>query len=219
MLGLIFLVILATGCASKHPGSEATSAANASKIPLKVSAKTLENPKGKSFQLLEITFENLSPEWVKISNADVIIADPSKSRLSVVMGKDLTDWAYAMDNELRLYRHNAEVAQGALVFGGSLLSGLGASNDSQILALAGLGAIIGGYTWAVSDTIRFAISSAEHIDKTPSTHLYTNFSIPGQMFQRRWVLINKPNDEVLDKLVLAVETVDGVKDNYEIKFH
>lgn len=51
----------------------------------------------------------------------------------------------------------------------------------------------------------------------PDQHLYTAFAIPAKMFQRRWLLLNKPVGTLIKDLVVDLETADGERARYGIK--
>ena len=58
---------------------------------------------------------------------------------------------------------------------------------------------------------------AEAALKVPGHHLYTPFAVPGKMFLRKWLLINKPVGTMVNNLVIEFETVEGQKERYAIK--
>lgn len=200
---IIFLTLnLVTGCASMHPGSEGKILTQEEHLPLKISAANLMNVKNNSFQLIEVTFENLSHQWLRIDQVEVLVGDPSVSHLSVVLGKDLQDWAKAMEFQQLLEQQNSEMVRLSLLAAGTLAIVAGSRNSSS--SLSSVGAVVNSavITAETVDEVKQSIHQAEQSEKIDSNHLYTPFSIPGRMFMRRWVLLNKPFDQKIDRLVL-----------------
>jgi hypothetical protein len=203
-LALTFTV----GCASTHQGKMATAKQNA--LPLKVSAETVGDVDG-AFQMVEVTLENTSDQWVRVAEVEVFIP-PTDNKLSVVVGQDLKDWASAMDAKSRLQRHNTDTTILAMIAGGFLA---GFSNNSLIKTI-GVTSMIGGL--AASSANEFSRSKARglRVDQVPETHLQYPFSVPGTLPMKRWILFNKPSDVQMKQLVFTLTTVDGKEDTYEV---
>lgn len=214
---ILFLPILLISCATTHPGNEGKSLEKESHLPLKVSAQTIENAKGESFQLIEVTLENTSENWLKVNRSQIVIDNPAESKLSVVVGKDLRDWAQAMELRLQKDEHNKKLLQLGLVTAGAVAAVAGAKSNNAALGTVGTVTFLGTYAWAVTDVIRQSYKAAEQSEKVPENHIYQPFSVPGKMFLRRWVLLNKPSQNLVNNLVIELETIEGKKDSYEIK--
>ena len=211
----IFSLVILTACASTHPGKKGYSLKGTT-IPIKISAQNIDyDPKG-AFQLIEVTLENPSNDWVKIAHTEVVIANPAESKISVVLGKDLKYWAEAMNERYKIKQHNQEMLQTGLLAAGAVAAVAGVKDGNSNLASAGAGLMTATYGWAVADVISTKIDLAEQSDKSPENHLYHPFSLPSQLFLRRWILINKPVGQHVNKLVIEFETVEGEKDLYEI---
>ncbi|MFN7824952.1 MAG: hypothetical protein ACK5P6_06295 [Pseudobdellovibrionaceae bacterium] len=209
---MLSLAILITGCATTHPGTIGTTAAGSASLPLKVSAETVDNDYKSPFHLIEVTFENTSENWVKIHRSEVLLGNPAESKLSVVLGRDLRDWAQAKQLQLLKDEHNRKLLQAGIATAGAVAI----SSNDQGIANTGAIALVGTSAWAVSDVIRQGYQKAEQSEKVPDNHLYQSFSVPGKMFLRKWILINKPSHILIKKLALEVETVEGEKAYYEI---
>ncbi len=219
-LKLLFTIAFASqfiACASTHPGNEGVSLKSDSHLPLKISAQTIENAEGESFQLIEVTLENTSENWVKINRSRVVISNPAETQISVVLGQDLNDWAQAMQLRFQKDEHNKKLLQLGLVTAGAIAVAAGSKNNDANLAAAGSAAVLGTYAWAVTDVIRQAYKKVEQSEKVPDNHIYRPLSVPGKMFLRRWVLLNKPAHSLVGTLVLDLETLDGEKNTYAIK--
>jgi hypothetical protein len=214
-LNIIFAIIsssILVSCASVHPGLIGKSVGPADSIGIKPSAQVIDFNKRDNFQMVEVTLENTSDEWIRIDKIRARLPDPSVTKISVVMGQDLVDWAEAKRAQQSLNEYNNKVIQAALVGVGAAAS---MSGNSTVSAAGGV-AVLGGTGWAIKDGVSKDIRSAEEIIRVPSTHLYAPVAIPGKMFQRRWILFNKPPTAFISSLIIDVTTVDGKKGTYEI---
>ena len=213
---LLVFVLFTVACATTHPGSEGKALPGEAALPMKVSAQTIDNAKGESFQLIEVTVENLADEWLRIHNARVVIDNPAESKLSIVLGQDLKDWAQAMELRLKKDEHNRELLKIGLGAAGGVAAVVGSQTNNPGVTLAGASLLLGTYAWAVTDVIRHGYASSTQANRVPENHLHQSFSVPGKMFLRRWVLINKPSATLINHLVIEFETVGGEKNTYEI---
>lgn len=212
-LSLTAITLFAFSCASTHLGKAAKPLTD-TKFPITVSARTIDDSPEDAFQLIEVTVENNSDDWFRVNQSEVIIENPAESKVSVVVGKDLNTWAQAMQARLKKDEHNKKLLQTGLLTAGAIMSATSSKNTaaSQI----GTVAVIGTTAWVVADVINQSYQQATQSKKVPENHLYESFSVPGKMFLRRWVLLNKPSNKKLTKLVVKFETAENEKGTYEI---
>lgn len=214
ILTLILSILCA--CATTHPGHFGKATSKDSKVPLVLSATNIDqNPDG-GFQLIEVTLENSSDSWLRIEKTEVVLGDPAQSKVSVVLGQDLKDWATAANFKQKLEEQNTKAIQASLAGAAVITAGVGETSGNDKLKLAGGLITIGTLGWALNDAIKATIASAEHSEKIPENHLYRPANIPAKMFIRRWILINKPAKKVVNNLVLRVKTIEGEQETYEI---
>jgi hypothetical protein len=216
LFGAAATVVFLFSCASTHPGNIGKTAQQNQALPLIVSAETIDGNSNDAFQLIELTLENTSSSWVRINRGEVPIQDPS-THVSLVVGKDLRTWAQAMEQRLKKDEYNRELLQTALIVGGSVAAVAGARSDAPGVAAVGAATAVGGYIWAVSDTLKTALRSAEKVDELPENHFKTACSVPGKMFIRRWVLLNKPAGTMIHDFYVEIENTDGEREGYAIK--
>jgi hypothetical protein len=212
----IFIALFLTACASTHPGTEGKPLNNDSNIPIIISAENIDLDSTQPFQLIDLTIENKSNDWLRIKRSEVLISDPGKSKLSVVVGQDLKDWAQATQFKLQKDDHNNQMLQLGLLTASSVA--LGSKDSNPTLQTVGALGLIGTSAWVTSDVLKQALRNANQSEKVPENHLYHSFSVPGKMFTRKWVLLNKPVDTVIKTLYVEIETVDGAKESYAITF-
>lgn len=211
-LKLILSTLVLSACATTHPGRMGVSRNNNTNLPILVSAETIEGDSDEPFQLIDVTVENNSDRWVKINSAQILLN--SSSNISIVTGNDLKDWAKAMNFKIQKEQYNNEMAQTGILLGGAAAMAMGGKGSG--VATAGAIAVIGTSAWAVTDAIRFSLNKATQVGTFPDDHLSHPFSMPGKLFVRRWILINKPSKTMVKKLVLEFETISGEKDVYEV---
>lgn len=214
---LIWLLAgLLISCASIHPGKMGSTLSAKPVLPLKISANNIEEGSNSSLQLVEITLENTSDNWLKLNKTEVVFNPSEISKMSIVVGRDLKDWAKALAEKEKIEKHNSELAQLGLVGAGAVVSVAGGNNRSSTAMAVGSTAMLAGYSWVLTDAISQAYINANSVDKLPENHLYNPASVPPKMFLRRWVLLNKPAGMDVNLLVVQFETVEGEKENYEI---
>jgi hypothetical protein len=212
----LILAALLAACATTHPGTIGETVGEGPKLPLRVSAQAVGDPAGESFQMFEVTLENTSDVWLKINRAHVVTPDDPNAKVSVVVGKDLEDWVSAMNERRRQQEYNKSIAKGALLASGILVAAIGKHNNNSAAELAGEVAALGGASWMLADALNTDYRWATSPTKVPSTHLHNSYSIPGKMFLRRWVLLNKPPNARITNLVIEFEAVDGTKSTYAV---
>lgn len=205
----IALAVSVLGCASTHPGMKGKALQNA--LPVVVSAETVGEADG-AFQMVEVTIENKSDDWVRISEAKVLIP-PTENKLSVVVGNDLKDWATAMEAQAKSQRHNQDVMTLGLIAGGFLAS----LSNNQVVKLAGSTAMLGGLGASTANDFSRAKNYATRVELVPDTHLLHPFAIPPTLPMKRWVLFNKNSGTYLQRLAFSVVTIDGKTDIYEVE--
>jgi len=212
-----FALATLISCASKHPGNVGEVIGGKNIIPMKVSGKTVESKLQSPFQEVELTIENMSGDWIRISRAEVLIDDPSKSKISIVVGNDLQSWLDAKQYELKMNERNSELAQTGLAAAGGVLAAGGARSGNKNAVVAGAVTALSGLGWAMGSQYSKEDREAEAALKVPGHHLYTPFAVPGKMFLRKWLLVNKPVGTMVNNLVIEFETIEGQKERYAIK--
>lgn len=206
---------LLISCATTHPGAMGHSLAG-TRIPMEVSARPINASEDDTFELIEVTVENTSDSWLRVNSSQVVIKNPGESKISVVLGKDLTDWAEAESLKQKQEEYNKNLLKTGLAVAGAAATLVGVHNHDNGLAAAGAAALVGAAGWSAYDDVMRMKQSTIRSAGLPENHLYTPFSIPGKMFLRKWVLLNKPARTLLNTLMIEFETVEGTKDIYAI---
>ncbi len=206
-----------SACASVHPGTLARPNEGSAALPLKVSVETIDRDIDSAFELVQVTYENLSNEWVRIAKTEALTGDPAKSHISVVVGKDLVAWAEAMTAKEDLERYNREMLQSGLLVAGAAAAVAGSASGNDGLAASGTAVMAGTTAWAAVDVISARRKMANSPRHVPDAHLYAETIVPPKLFLRRWLLFNKPAGTRLPWVVFTVETVEGKKSTYTME--
>lgn len=212
---LLTSAVFTASCASTHEGNVGQSVGGTTINGMVLSAANIENNKKVPFQLIEVTIENTSDDWLRIHQTQMYVADPAQSKISAVVGPDLKAWAEAKRFQLLKDRHNDEIAQSALLLGGSVLATN--SKDGSGAQAAGALMAVGSAAWIVTDAIQYSLAQATQSEKVPENHIFHSATVPGKSFIRRWLLVNRPSGVQLRNVVLLIETVDGKKEYVDIK--
>lgn len=199
-------------CATTHPGHVGAST-DSSKLPLKLSARVVEQKRDGLFELIEFTLENTSEEWLKITNSKILISNPEVSKLSVVLGDDLIAWAEATQLQKNQDDYNDSLIKTGLMGLGTAAMIAGGSSDARV---SGAALVIGTYAWAAGDVLSGKYQTANGVLTKPKSHLYEPTSVPGKMFLRRWALINKPSGVYIQSIAVQFEDIHGVKGTYNV---
>lgn len=215
----ITLMIAMSACASVHPGEMARRNDGSSPLPLDVSVNTIDVEKGSPFQLVQVTYENTSDDWVRISKAEALTGDSAKNHINVVVGKDLVAWAEAVAAKEDLERQNQEILQTTALVAGAATSVAGAASGNETLETAGLAVVMGTSVWAAADVFSARKRQANSPRLIPESHLYAETIVPPKMFIRRWILFSKPTNTLLPWVVFSVETAEGKKATYTLQMN
>jgi hypothetical protein len=218
-VALVLFPLLLASCASVHPGNIADRETNNPKIPLIVSGEVDTSIDAKANEMINLTFENTGDQWVRVDTLEVLINPSELNRVSVVVGKDLGDWVAAYSAKRKLDSYNRSVLLGGLLIGGAIVNAAAGDSDSrawQMVGAAGAVSTAVGSGMLASDVysrIRGRAEKPRHRTEASTDHA---FAIPGKLFVRKWILMNKPTDRVIDKLVLRLTTVEGEVETYVI---
>ena len=211
LLALVCLPFLAS-CATVH--SEYAGMAAENKLPLKLSATTVgDTAQEDSFQLVEITMENTSDKWVKVTSGKVLIGEAAANDISVMVGNDLRDWAKAVSNREKIKSQNDGVLMASLLTAGAVASV--ASGDRTVQAAGNLSQAV-GYGMIADRLYSGMMRDAMGVAQTPEDYVTAPVNIPGKLFQRRWLVLNKPAGQLVRTLVVEFETTTGEKDIYVV---
>ena len=208
-------------CASVHPGNDAVRY-QGNELPLRVSAESIENDPDDAQALVELTFENKGAEWVKIDHVEVVLNGEAAKHYGVVVGKDLVSWAEARNEKLKLEEQHRQAILGVLALTNVALAATSTIIDdkspgavaSRDLSLQTANNLVDASTNEKADATRRQLEDA--VRWSPSHHVYEPFAVPGKLFLRRWLLLTKPTNVKLGRVVFNLHTSAGEETMYVV---
>ena len=191
------LVLFGTGCATVHTGHKIEHGG------LTVSATFNDKMSSDHFELLELTFENRSNEWITLKQPSLDFGDAMNSAIVIPGGPKIMLWAEAATNAENLREYNRQLMWGTAAVAGAVAAGVSSQNDA--LRAAGLGTMAAGLTVLTVKSIEKERDKVMRAGLFPSSHLYAgDFEVPPGLFLRRWVLLQAKKSDSL----AAIRTVN-----------
>lgn len=201
-----FLLI---SCASVHRGKVGTivgseSGAPSTSSPIVISASREATFSDKHYSFFTFTIENKSDRILRVKTSDLHFDKDVESESNVLVGNDLVAWAQGWEERDKKEQHNAKVARTALLIGGIFANSIGRSTDNSALQVIGGAAAVGGAGWSLSSSINQSMANLHNPKKVPEEHIYSSFSVPAEMFVRKWAVIEKGVGTNIKKIYLTV---------------
>jgi hypothetical protein len=192
-------VALLSGCASvgnTFVGTPLDASGHAARSPrtesgLVISGEEVTQYASRYFGLVEITLENQSTQWVRISRLALDFGESAREGVALPQQEDVSAWYRAT-----LQRNDIRDTNAAAALAGILLLGAGAAvvghaSDEPALKAAGSVAVLGAETALLARGYDESIQKAERAALYPGTHLLAvPFAVPPGLFSKRWLLIN-----------------------------
>lgn len=206
---LIALTLCLGACATVHEGQVGQVTSGEEVNGMVISASESGDPRQNPFSVFTVTIENKSDDWLRIESIEMDVQPAQAEKISVVLGQDLSDWAEASADKAKLEQYNQSLLKTGLYSIGSIAALVGASTGNGGAVAAGAGVVVGTAAVDITQRIIQTRNGAIRAASIPEKHLYRPFSVPGKLFVRKWLLVNKPANEQLAVLGLQIKTVDG----------
>lgn len=144
------------------------------------------------FGMVEVTFENKSPDWVRIPRLSLEFGNAAMdAEVLLPTGGDITAWYLATVQRNQISDTNEASALVGLFVLGQTAELIGAATEKRGLAAVGKGLALAAGTAAVADGISDGIQRAERVSVLPHTHLLAlPLAVPPGLFAKKWVLVN-----------------------------
>lgn len=107
---------------------------------------------------------------------------------------------------------NREMAQLGLASLGAVAAVGGAAQGNRNMAVGGTALVAGVAAVSAADEISMKRGKATNPNFVPDQHIYRPFSVPGRLFVRKWILLNKKVSQRINALPLEITYVDGKKE-------
>jgi hypothetical protein len=216
---LICLILLLSfvSCASYNPGEQATELRSDAKGDVLLTSINDDELSLPNLEFYNFYFENKSTEWRRIKKIEILgIKDHPEAK--IIIGKDLNDWARAIEHKVKIDEYNNKIISSALAITGAGIAAVGVHHNSN--SVGETGAVIGSGALAVLEAqeIFSKISDLERSSLIPTEHLLTPFAIPPQLVSTKWLLIQKDPETQINTIVLKItyedETTTVFQQNY-----
>jgi hypothetical protein len=228
LLPLLSSVLFAPGCATVHSGRVAAHVdaeghrvyGAGSPLGLVISGREVTDLASPYFGFVELTFENTTASWVRITKIDMNFGTPAKDQnVLVPWGSDIDTWRAATYQRNAIREANTRTALELVAIGGALTASVARHKPAGAIGgLAALGAIGALTTQAYADRVKEAETTAPF----PDNHLLAvPFGVPPALFSKRWILLNtqnRPEAGCIRSMYLDYEAEGGQKDRVEIEF-
>ena len=195
---VMVIAMFALGCATVGSGTQAViidengkpvSRARQTGEP-RVTAGELTELSSAHFGALEITFENTSSEWIRISEVQLDFGSPALNEsIFIPAGEDLQSWQDAISTRNAIRQVNHETAIGLIALGAAVLGAV-SDRGSAGEAVGGM-ALAGAVATLSVGQYQDRVSDAKSVKLFPSSHLLAGpFGVPPGLFVKRWVVLN-----------------------------
>jgi len=177
---------------------------------IRVSAEEVTALSSPNLGVIVVTFANQTEDFVRIAGVSLNFGAPLNEQVSIPIGDDISSWGDAIAIRSKI-RNNRQVAWGALMVGGGLLSGIGHLQHDRVEAASGQLAASTALGISEIQVALAADESARIASLVPSDHLLGGpFSVPPMLFAKKWILL-KSDARVktcLDRMYLAFQAGD-----------
>jgi len=156
-----------------------------------------------NFDVVQMTFENQSSEWIRLKDITVDMGSEAKNkRVYVPGGRDLSAWAEATRQRKEIENHNDRVFLASFVGTSAIIGATSKSSTSQAVAF---GVASTALTVDAIQTISKTGKRVGDVGMYPDTHLLAGeIAIPPGLFQKRWIVLN-PKVPIRKFMIKATE--------------
>ena len=213
LVSLSFVTLSLAGCASALRGNYAypidiqghLSDSPATISDLVIRGRELNDLSSPYFGVLEISFENPTSRWIRVTRIGVDFRNRVKNAgVHVTLGEDAESWARATLQRNAVRQANTASGLEALAVSGALAQALA---PKTAVGQAGAAVAVGALGAAAVDEAAERASYAEDVPLSPSYHLFAvPISVPPNLFSKRWLLLN--TDEAVQSSCVRGLTID-----------
>lgn len=199
---------MSNGCATMQTGEPAVPLTAEGKLapagsgPVVVFSRELEDVSSSHLPVIEVSFENHTTEWHKVTATQIIVDDDERpGSVKIPLNEDLHDWRVATGQRRAVDDANRETAIELVTAGGLIVADAGSESKNKNVrigtAIVGLLAASAGLAMHYSDRKH----DAERLPLLASNHLLAGpISLAPLTITKRWVLLYTPYHENTDEL-------------------
>lgn len=213
-------VLFTSGCASNHSGylAKDQSQNKAGDKTLVVSAEQSTNLSSEYFGYVTITFENLTGNWLELSDMKVEFFDNGHEiNISAIKGKKLAQWQRSISSRNAIRNHNESLALSGML----LLGTVAATRSDRSLSEKGLNTMVASAGVITAKSLGNDVEKINNSQSVPDSHLANDALIPPMLSTKKWIVFNslKPNElNDLGKFRLTFRDQNNKKYKYSVKY-
>ncbi len=202
LVAVYFLaVFLLCSCATIHNGNYATqvgtstdkrdiakTTGNTTSLGLVISGQEVDELSSKYFTALDFTFENTTPNWIRIEKIEVSFDNETlNNKIKIPVGGDLAVWSDAAQQQQAIKEYNASQFLSAIVMVGA---GAAAFSSNSSFGRAGAGLAIASGAIIGAREVNNQLNALELSKLVPASHLLSSpFVIPPGLHAKKWMLL------------------------------
>ena len=216
----ILSVLLLTSCASYQSGKEAKleNSDGTKKIveDIKVTAERNREFSTPHFSYIQVDFGNKTDEWFDISKVRLNIADDT---IKIILGDRLVDVSQGLQNMVAIDRHNQQMVLGAIA-GVAFVGAASSGSSNSLEAMKSYSVVMAGAAVASDvNTLTDKISDLERAKIFPKNHLYSPFTLPPGLVNKRWIIVQHAPNVRINNLAFDVFPKKGKKRRYSVPLY
>ncbi len=184
-----------------------------------VSASENKDLSSEYFTLVDLTFENKSPEWVRIKKIDINFGnEKANADIRFPVGQDLVDWAQSAQQVKAIHDYNVAMAFTAVGVTGAVMSRHSAASTSG----AGMAMAAGAGMVLSAQTISNKLDDLQRAKVVPEDHLLSgSVAIPPGLHKKKFITLyaKKPKEiPYVEKMAVTMTYDDGKTESVIIRF-
>jgi hypothetical protein len=213
----LILLLSFVSCASYQNGRTAKQTVDGkvqeAKEDIKVTAHYNREFSTRHFSYVQVEFGNKADEWKDITKVVLNVEDDA---VKIILGQRLDDWARSIKNKVAVDRQNLQMALGIIAVGSAVAASSSAHSGNYSNTVAYTTVMAGAAVASDVNSLTNSISDLERARIFPKSHLYSPFSLPPGLVNKRWILIQHDKNVRVDNLSFDIFFKDGKKRTYTV---
>ncbi len=207
-------------CASYQNGHEAKIETNynttISSEDILVTADTNDEYSTDYFSYIQVEFGNQTDKWKDVKK---VLLNVKGNELKIVLGQRLNDWSKSIQNKVDVDRQNLDMTLGLVTALAAAAAISSAKSDNTQSTKAYLNVMAGTAIASEVNSLSDKISDIERTKIFPDSHLYSPFSLPPGLVNKRWILVQHSKDVMIDKLSFDIFFKNDKKRTYIVSLN
>lgn len=186
---------------------------------LLISAQEVQDLASPYFGLIEVTFENPTPDWIHIDRTSVKFTAEATPHTEIPDATEIAGWERAIRQRNAIRSVNTSAALALVAVGGAVVAA--ASPGRTAGAVGGLAAV-GAGSALVGRELAERARDADAVARFPDTHLLSvPVAIPPGLFVKKWMLLRTKSDVLtrcIDRMTLSIQRGSAAWEHFALMF-